>query len=106
YNLGQALQATKPDVAIAHLSRAIALVQPLLQQQENATAPDWYPQAYVGIGTALLTKARPMAQSPARDALIRQAIANYRQALTIDPNAAHAKNNIAVATQMLPHTLE
>lgn len=106
YNLGQALQATKPDVAITHLSRAIALVQPLLQQQENAIAPDWYPQAYVGTGTALLTKARPMPQSPARDALIRQAIANYRQALTIDPNAAHAKNNIAVATQMLPHTLE
>lgn len=105
YNLGQALQATKPDVAITHLGRAIALVQPLLQQ-ENPTAPDWYPQAYVGTGTALLMKARPMPQSPGRDALIRQAITNYRQALTIDPKAAHAKNNIVVATQMLPHTLE
>jgi tetratricopeptide (TPR) repeat protein len=105
YNLGQALQATKPDVAITHLSRAIALVQPLLQQ-ENATVPDWYPQAYVGTGTALLMKARPMPQSPARDTLIRQAITNYRQALTIDPQAAHAKNNIVIATQMLPHTLE
>ncbi|HXH39747.1 MAG TPA: tetratricopeptide repeat protein, partial [Thermoanaerobaculia bacterium] len=104
YNLGQALQATKPDAALPHLRQAIALVQPLLQAK-GSTAPDWYPQAYVGIGTAMLMKARPMPQSPARNALIRGAITNYRQALTIDPNAAHARNNIAVATQMMPHTL-
>jgi protein O-mannosyl-transferase len=104
YNLGQALQATKPDDAISHLRQAISLMQPLLQA-EGATAPDWYPQAYVGIGTAMLMKARPMPQSPARNALIRGAITDFRQALTIDPNAAHARNNIAIATQMMPHTL-
>jgi hypothetical protein len=103
YLLGQSLQATKPDVAMIHLHRAIDLVQPLLQI-ENATTPDWYPQAYVGIGTAMLMKARPMPQSAARDALIRQAIATFRQALDIDPNAAHVKNNIGVAMQMLPPT--
>ena len=101
YLLGQTLEAAKPDQAIPHLRRAIALTEPTLKL-EDATAPDWYPQAYVGIGTAVLMKARPMPQSPARDALIRDAIANYRQALAIDPNAPHAKNNIGVATQMLP----
>ena len=101
YNLGQTLQATKPDEAIPHLQRAIALTQPLLTLP-GATKPDWYPQAYVGLGTAMLMKARPLPQSPARDALIRDAIANYRQALAIDPNAAHAKNNIDVAAQMMP----
>lgn len=45
-------------------------------------------------------KARTLAQSPARDALIREAVANYRQALAIDPNAPHAKRNIDVAAQM------
>jgi len=99
YNLGQTLQATKPDEAMPHLQRAIALTQPLLTLP-GATKPDWYPQAYVGLGTAMLMKARPLPQSPARDALIRDAIANYRQALAIDPNTAHAKNNIVVATQM------
>ena len=101
YLLGQTLQATKPDQALPHLRRAIALTQPALKI-EKAVAPDWYPQAYVGIGTALLMKARPMPQSPAREALIREAIVHYRQALAIDPNAAHAKNNIAVAMQMMP----
>jgi len=103
YLLGQSLQVTKPDVAMIHLHRAIDLVQPLLQI-ENATTPDWYPQAYVGLGTAMLMKARPMPQSDARDALIKQAIATFRQALEIDPNAAHVKNNIGVAMQMLPQT--
>ncbi len=51
YMLGQTLQATKPDPAILHLRRAIDLTQPLLQIQD-ATTPDWYSQAYVGIGTA------------------------------------------------------
>jgi protein O-mannosyl-transferase len=101
YLLGQAVQVTKPDVAIPHLQRALALTRPLLTLPD-ARKPDWYPQAYVGLGTAMLMKARPMAQSPARDALIRDAIRNYRQALAIDPNAPHAKNNIEVAGQMMP----
>ncbi len=103
YLLGQTLQSTKPDAAIIHLRRAIDLTQTLLQIQD-ATPPDWYPQAYVGIGTATLMKARPMPQSPARDALVGQAIASFGKALEIDPNAAHAKNNIGVAMQMLPQS--
>lgn len=101
YLLGQTLQATKPDAAIPHLRRAIALTQPLLQIPD-ATTPDWFSQAYVGIGTATLMKARAMPQSPVRDAVIRDAIADFEQAVSIDPNAAHAKNNIGVAMQMLP----
>lgn len=101
YLVGQALQATKPDVAMPHLRRSIALIQPVMQLPD-ATAPDWYAQAYVGTGTAKLTKARAMPQSTARDALISQAIDDFGQALMIDPNAAHAKNNIGVAMQMLP----
>jgi tetratricopeptide (TPR) repeat protein len=100
YTLGQTLQAAKPDKAIPHLQRAIALTQPLLAIP-NARRPDWYPQAYVGLGTAMLTKANVLAQSPARDALIRDAVANYRQALAIDPDAAHAKHNLEVAAQMM-----
>lgn len=99
YSLGQTLQATKPDEAMPHFQRALALTQPLLTLP-GATRPDWYPQAYVGLGTAMLVKARTLPQSPARDGLIRDAIASYRQALAIDPNAAHARNNIAVAAQM------
>jgi hypothetical protein len=99
YTLGQTLQAAKPDEAIPHLQRAIALTQPLLAIP-NSRRPDWYPQAYVGIGTAMLTKANLLAQSPARDALIRAAVANYQQALAIDPDAPHAKHNLEVAAQM------
>jgi len=101
YLLGQSLQSTKPDQAIVHLRRSIALTEPVLQQP-NAIAPDWYPQAYVGIGTSMLMKARSMPQSPARDTMIRDAITGFGQALAIDSNAAHAKNNMGVAMQMLP----
>jgi tetratricopeptide (TPR) repeat protein len=101
YLLGQTLQTTKPDVAMPHLRRSIALIQPLLQLPD-ATPPNWYAQAYVGTGTATLAKARAMTQSPARDALVRQAIDDFGQALAIDPNAPHAKNNVGVAMQMLP----
>jgi tetratricopeptide (TPR) repeat protein len=101
YTLGQTLQASKPDEAIPHLQRAIALTQPLLALP-NARRPDWYPQAFVGLGTAMLTKAGALAQSPARDALIRDAVANYRQALAVDPDAPHAKHNLEVAVQMMP----
>jgi tetratricopeptide (TPR) repeat protein len=101
YTLGQALQTTRPDDAIPHLERAIALTQSL-QARPNATRPDWFPQAYVGIGNAKIAKAGTLAQSPARETLIRDAVASYRQALTIDPNAPHAAHNIEVAAQIMP----
>jgi len=102
YLLGQTLQATKPDEAMPHLQRAIDLTLPALKA-EGAKAPDWFPQAYVAMGTALVVKARPMQDSPVRTALIRGAITNNRYALSLDPKTPHATNNIAVATQMLPH---
>jgi len=102
YLLGQTLQATKPDEAMPHLQRAIDLTLPALKEP-NAKAPDWFPQAYVAMGTALVVKAKAMQDSPVRTALLRGAITNNRYALTLDPNTPHATNNIAVATQMLPH---
>ncbi len=102
YLLGQTLQATRPDQAMPHLQRAIDLTLPALQVQ-GAKPPDWFPQAYVAMGTALVLKARAMPDSPVRTALVRGAITNNRFALTLDPKTPHATNNIAVATQMLPH---
>jgi tetratricopeptide (TPR) repeat protein len=102
YLLGQTLQATKPDEAMPHLQRAIDLTLPALKA-EGAKAPDWFPQAYVAMGTALVVKARTMPDSPVRTALIRGAITNNRYALSLDPKTPHAANNLAVATQMLPH---
>ena len=102
YLLGQTLQATKPDEAMPHLQRAIDLTLPALKIQ-GAKAPNWFPQAYVAMGTALVVKARTMPDSPVRTALIRGAITNNRYALSLDPKTPHATNNIAVATQMLPH---
>src|SRR4051812_28745379 len=101
YLLGQTLQATKPDEAMTHLQRAIDLTLPALQIQ-GAKSPEWFPQAYVGMGTALVMKARTLPDSPVRTALIRGAITNNRYALTLDPKTAHAANNLAVATAMLP----
>jgi len=102
YLLGQTLQATKPDEAMPHLQRSIDLTLPALKAS-GAKPPDWFPQAYVGMGTALVMKARTMPDSPVRTALIRGAITNNRYALSLDPNTPHAKNNLGVATQMLPH---
>jgi len=102
YLLGQTLQTTKPDEAMPHLQHAIDLTLPALRIQ-GTKAPDWFPQAYVAMGTALVVKARTMSDSPVRTALLRGAITNNRYALSLDPKTPHATNNIAVATQMLPH---
>jgi tetratricopeptide (TPR) repeat protein len=96
YSLGQALEMTDHERAIAHLKRAIEIVE-----RAPGSAPQWHAQAYVGIGTALLMKARNMSLGPPREALIRDAIAQNQHALSIDPNAPHAKNNIALAQQWL-----
>lgn len=95
YLLGQTLELSDPDRALPHLRRSIALI-------DRRATPDWYAQAFVGIGSAELAKARPMpAASPERATLIRDAAAQFERALRIDANAAHAKNNLAVAQQML-----
>jgi tetratricopeptide (TPR) repeat protein len=101
YLLGQTLQATKPDEAIPHLRRSVDLTLPALKAQA-VKPPEWFPQAYVGMGTALLMKARTMRDSPVRTALIRGAITNNRYALSLDPKTPHARNNLGVATAMLP----
>jgi tetratricopeptide (TPR) repeat protein len=101
YLLGQALQTTKPDEAMTHLQRSMDLTLPALQVP-GAKAPDWFPQAYVGMGTALLMKARTLPDSPVRTALIRGAITNNRYALQLDPKTPHAANNLTVANAMLP----
>ena len=45
--------------------------------------------------------ARPLPIGPQRTAEINDAIAQFRRALAIDPDAPHAKNNIALAQQWL-----
>jgi protein O-mannosyl-transferase len=95
YTLGQALQLTQPDRAIFHLRRSIEL-----RQHDRLTPPEVEAQAYVGLGTALLMKARPLPAGSQRDAMIDEAVAQYDRALAIDPKAEHAKNNMAIADQM------
>jgi len=96
YSLGQTVEMTKPVRAIDHLQRAIALAKDL-----PSTPPTWTAQAHVGLGTALMTKAHPMLTGPERTALIEQALAEFQEALAIDPNAPHAHNNIELARQWL-----
>ncbi len=91
YSLGQTLEMTKPDDAIVHLQRAIRL---------SERRSEWAAQAHVGLGTALMMKARPLPASQSKP-LINDAIAQFQHALALDPNAAHAKNNIALAQQWL-----
>ena len=96
YTLGQTLEMTAPDRAIAHLRRGIELVE-----QVRGADPKWHAQAYVGLGTALMMRARPLPIGAERTAEINNAIAQFQHALAIDPNAPHAKNNIALAQQWL-----
>ncbi len=96
YTLGQTLEMTAPDRAIAHLRRGIELVE-----QVRGADPKWHAQAYVGLGTALMMRARPLPIGAERAAEINNAIAQFQHALAIDPNAPHAKNNIALAQQWL-----
>jgi tetratricopeptide (TPR) repeat protein len=96
YSLGQTLEMTVPDRAIEHLRRAIDLVE-----RARGAAPEWHAQAYVGVGTALMMKARPLPLGAERTSLINEAMAQFQRALAIDPNAPHAKNNIALAQQWL-----
>jgi len=99
YSLGQTLEMTAPDRAVTHLRRAIALVENV-----SGADPQWRAQAYVGLGTALMMRARPLPAGPQRAAEINDAVAQFQRALAIDPNAPHAKNNIALAQQWLSAT--
>jgi tetratricopeptide (TPR) repeat protein len=95
YSLGQALELTKPEASIAHLRRSIKLTK------ENSSLPIWYAQAHVGLGTALLMKARQENAAPARVALVRNALQQLDIALKINPKTPHAQNNIAFGKAML-----
>jgi tetratricopeptide (TPR) repeat protein len=102
YNLGQVLELNQPDRAIEHLRRSIDLTEPLVRA--GAVQPDWFPQAYVGMATSMLMKARTMPPDAARDAMIRETITLNQRALQLDAATPHAKNNIGVANQMLGGT--
>ncbi len=103
YSLGQALELTKPDTSIAHLRRAIELTNEATDGRLEAR-PDWYAEAYVGLGTALLMKARQEPDAATRVAEIHEARAQLRSALTIDRHAPQAVNNLAFAQVMLAQT--
>ena len=53
----------------------------------------------------MLMKARPLPAGAQRDAIVDEAVAQFNHALAIDPNAEHAKNNLAVADQMRSKTM-
>jgi tetratricopeptide (TPR) repeat protein len=96
YSLGQTLEMTAPDRALNHLRRAIQLVE-----SARGGSPMWHAQAYVGAGTALMMKARPLPIGGERSALIEEAVAQFEHALRLDKDAPHARNNIALAQQWL-----
>lgn len=100
YSLGQELQTTDPDRAIPHLRRVIEIADAALRANPEAGVPVTYTQAHVGIGTALLTKARGAKTQAEQLALINAARTEYEAALKLDPNAEHAAGNLKIADQM------
>jgi len=109
YSIGQALQMTAPDRALPHLQRSIELVQEALRTHPNTPAPEWYAQSYVAMATAKMMQAR-VAPKPQVAPLLDGAERDLHDALKIDPNAAHAENNLKVAAlmrqQLLPRTTD
>jgi len=100
YTLGQALQLTDPDRALLHLRKCIELTRTTLRQNPSAGSPVWYPQAHVAAGTALLMKARTAPTAADRLRLIDAATNDLNEALRIDPDAEHARPNLALAATM------
>ena len=99
YSIGQTLQLSAPDRALPHLERSIALVQESLRTHPNFPAPDWYAQSYVAMATAKMMKARVAPKAEVAP-LLDSAEADLHQALKLDPQAAHAENNLNVAALM------
>ncbi|HET7712800.1 MAG TPA: hypothetical protein VFL80_12780, partial [Thermoanaerobaculia bacterium] len=104
YTLGQSLQLTEPDRALAHLRRAAAIMERTKQERPDVPMPPEYAQSYVGIGTALLMKARASHEPSQQIALVEEAAEAYRMALRIDPAADNARRNLALAEAMRPRT--
>lgn len=100
YSLGQTLQLSDPDRAMPHLQRAITLADATLRSNPGAAGPDWYPQAHVALGSALLMKARSATVANQRLQFIDRASAELRRALQIDPAAPHAEANLQLAGKM------
>jgi tetratricopeptide (TPR) repeat protein len=96
YSVGQTLQMTAPDRAIPHLERAVVLIREALAQHPNAPAPEWYAQSYVAMATAKMMQARVAAPAE-REPLLSGAERDLHTALSIDPKAPHAENNLRVA---------
>ena len=57
YSLGQALELSRPQEAIPHLLRAIAILESD-RLTRGIRPPEWYAQAYVGLATPRLAVAR------------------------------------------------
>ncbi|HSP14837.1 MAG TPA: hypothetical protein VLV78_08805 [Thermoanaerobaculia bacterium] len=100
YTLGQIYETNDPDRAIDHLRRAIDLTEAALRATPDAPKPDLYAQAHVGIGTALLEKAKAAGDPAAKAKLVDDAGAEYQAALRIDPNAGNAQRNLALVQSM------
>ena len=100
YVLGQSLQSDDPDRAIPHLRRAIDLTEAALRAAPNSPKPDLYGQSHVGIGTALLTKAKSVSDAAQKAKLIHDAADEYETALRIDPTAGNAQRNLALAHRL------
>jgi protein O-mannosyl-transferase len=100
YTLGQVYETDDPDRAIPHLRRAIDLTEAALRANPNSPKPDLYAQSHVGIGTALLEKAKSANDAAAKAKLVDEAGAEYQAALRIDPNAGNAQRNLALVQSM------
>jgi protein O-mannosyl-transferase len=100
YTLGQVYETDDPDRAIPHLRRAIDLTETALRANPSSPKPDLYAQSHVGIGTALLEKAKSANDAAARAKLVDEAGAEYQAALRIDPNAGNAQRNLALVQSM------
>lgn len=100
YILGQSLQADEADRAIPHLRRAIELTEAALRATPDSPKPDLYGQSHVGIGNALLTKAKSASDAAEKSKLIDDAATEYETALRIDPTAGNAQRNLSLARRL------